>query len=202
MHIISGITSAAPTHFFPFFLNIHQDTDGQPTMNFGRKYRTTQERRIFCAEIAQRSLMDGRLRPIFVREKRKKTCLPASVVFRIEDIVVFGDRHAVKRRFGLEQRAATGHNLGLIAVYGFIYYVLILPDDFLLSYNGIYADDPCTNHQVVSGFVWQAEKVLFAVIFHINRFKEGRARISEYNSQRGKRHQPSKAIINLNGHAY
>ncbi|CAH06117.1 hypothetical protein HMPREF2533_01009 [Bacteroides fragilis] len=31
VHIISGITSAAPTHSFPFFLNIHQDTDGQPT---------------------------------------------------------------------------------------------------------------------------------------------------------------------------
>lgn len=32
--------------------------------------------------------------------------------------------------------------------------------------------------------------------------KPGRARINEYNSQRGKRHQPGKAIINLNGHAY
>ncbi|EYA02290.1 hypothetical protein M087_0080, partial [Bacteroides fragilis str. S23 R14] len=34
------------------FLNSPKDTDGQPAMNFGRKYRTTQERRIFCAEIA------------------------------------------------------------------------------------------------------------------------------------------------------
>ena len=31
VHIISGITSTVPTHFFPFFLNSPKDTDGQPT---------------------------------------------------------------------------------------------------------------------------------------------------------------------------
>lgn len=54
----------------------------------------------------------------------------------------------------------------------------------------------------VSDFTRKPEEVLFVVIFHIADLKPGRARISEYNSQRGKRHQPSKAIINLNGHAY
>lgn len=31
LHIISGITSAVPTHFFPFFENSPEGTDGQPT---------------------------------------------------------------------------------------------------------------------------------------------------------------------------
>ncbi|EXZ98055.1 hypothetical protein M087_4419, partial [Bacteroides fragilis str. S23 R14] len=31
----------SPYTFFPFFLNSPKDTDGQPAMNFGRKYRTT-----------------------------------------------------------------------------------------------------------------------------------------------------------------
>lgn len=65
-----------------------------------------------------------------------------------------------------------------------------------------YIDDPCTNHQAVSDFTRKPEEVLLVVIFHIADLKLGRARISEYNSQRGKRHQPSKAIINLNGHVY